>query len=425
MNSSRRRRAAHLILFASVAFSLAACGSTDGPKSMHVKKRSTEYFSEAEYGVKASPRVTTKRSRLPRGGGRDQVGKPYKVKGKWYYPKEDRNYAKTGAASWYGDAFHGRLTANGEIYDMTHLTAAHPTMPLPSYARVTNTKNGASVIVRVNDRGPYANGRIIDLSKRAAELLDYTHAGVAKVKVEYVGRAPLDGQDDRYLMASYRPGKNMDITPDPLSDGLPDGVMIAMNGPTPVGTVGAAGGAVALGGMAVKRAPVAVASAPIMVLQPPAPAAAEPLGFGGDTMLPDLGPLVPERPLEGFYSGETQIAMVTSYADERVKSASAAFAAFDRAAARMSPDELAAAWTARNGTPGEEYVAAGAFASETEAKSVATRLAEFGRTEIGISLEAGETWYELNVRPDGRAGVDAILEAAWQAGAPDALTVRE
>ena len=161
---------------------------------VNVKKRSKEYFSEADYGVKASPRVTTKKSNLARGGGRDQLGKPYKVRGKIYYPKEDKNYKKTGLASWYGDAFHGRLTANGEIYDMTHLTAAHPTMPLPSYARVTNVENGSSVIVRVNDRGPYSHNRLIDLSKRAAELLDYTRTGTAKVKVEYVGRAPLDGR---------------------------------------------------------------------------------------------------------------------------------------------------------------------------------------------------------------------------------------
>ena len=186
--------------------------------------------------MKASPRVSNLRTRLPRGGGRDQIGRPYKVAGKWYYPKEDRNYRKVGAASWYGDAFHGRLTANGEIYDMTHLTAAHPTMPLPSYARVTNIKNGSSVIVRVNDRGPYARGRIIDLSKRAADMLDYSHTGVAKVKVEYVGRAPLDGHDNSYLMASYRPGRG---AADP-SDGLPTGVMIAMNGPTPSKRVGVA-----------------------------------------------------------------------------------------------------------------------------------------------------------------------------------------
>jgi rare lipoprotein A len=159
------------------------------------------------------------------------LGKPYQVRGKWYYPKEDKSYKKVGAA-WYGDAFHGRLTVNGEIYDMTHLTAAHPTMPLPSYARVTNMENGSSVIVRVNDRGPYAHGRIIDLFCKAAEMLDYAHIGIASVKVEYVGRAPLEGRDDQFLLASYRPGSG-----DPASDGLPTGVMIAMNGPTPNGDI--------------------------------------------------------------------------------------------------------------------------------------------------------------------------------------------
>ncbi len=119
---------------------------------------------------------------------------------------------------------------------MTHLTAAHPTMPLPSYARVTNLKNGSSVIVRVNDRGPYHEGRIIDVSQRAAEMLDYANIGTAKVKVEYVGRAPLDGHDDQYLMASYHPGNR---APDP-SDGLPTGVMVAMNGPSPSLPIGAA-----------------------------------------------------------------------------------------------------------------------------------------------------------------------------------------
>ncbi len=110
---------------------------------------------------------------------------------------------------------------------MAHLTAAHPTMPLPSYARVTNLANGNSVIVRVNDRGPYEFDRVIDLSQKAAEMLDYQHHGTANVKVEYVGRAPLDGNDDAFLMASYRPGGG-DAIGQPAT-----GVMMAMNGPTP------------------------------------------------------------------------------------------------------------------------------------------------------------------------------------------------
>jgi rare lipoprotein A len=109
-------------------------------------------------------------------------------------------------ASWYGDDFHGRLTANGEVFDMGSLTAAHPTLPMPSYARVTNISNGKSLIVRVNDRGPYHGNRLIDVSNKAAELLEFKGNGVAKVRVEYVGRAPLEGSDDRQLMATLRTG---------------------------------------------------------------------------------------------------------------------------------------------------------------------------------------------------------------------------
>jgi rare lipoprotein A len=109
-------------------------------------------------------------------------------------------------ASWYGDDFHGRLTANGEIFDMASLTAAHPTLPMPCYARVTNLSNGKSLIVRVNDRGPYHGNRLIDVSNRAAELLEFKGNGVARVRVEYVARAPLEGSDDRQLVATLRTG---------------------------------------------------------------------------------------------------------------------------------------------------------------------------------------------------------------------------
>ncbi|WP_455478384.1 septal ring lytic transglycosylase RlpA family protein [Bartonella sp. B10] len=140
------------------------------------------------------------------GKGRAVVGKPYQIKGKWYYPKNDPTYKSIGQASWYGSDFHGRLTANGEVYDMDLLTAAHPTMPLPSYARVTNLENGASLIVRVNDRGPFMKNRIIDLSKQAAAVLGYANAGITNVKVEYISEAPVGYYDGSYLMASYLPG---------------------------------------------------------------------------------------------------------------------------------------------------------------------------------------------------------------------------
>ncbi len=179
---------------------LASCALK--PPSTNTASR--EYFSEKEYGVAASPQVVAKNNAVPKGGGRYHVGKPYKIKGKTYRPKDDPNYSKVGVASWYGKAFHGRQTANGEIYDMGELTAAHPTLPLPSYVRVTNLANDRSLVVRVNDRGPFKKGRIIDVSSAAADMLDFKHSGTAKVKVEYVGRAKLDAGDRQMLLASYK-----------------------------------------------------------------------------------------------------------------------------------------------------------------------------------------------------------------------------
>jgi rare lipoprotein A len=161
---------------------------------------------DPKYGVSSSPRVVALGDPVPKGGGTYRVGKPYTVAGRVYIPEEDPDYREEGMASWYGDDFHGRLTANGEVFDMSSLTAAHPTLPIPSYARVTNLRNGKSLIVRVNDRGPYHGNRLIDVSNKAAELLEFKSNGVARVRVEYVARAPLEGSDDRQLMATLRTG---------------------------------------------------------------------------------------------------------------------------------------------------------------------------------------------------------------------------
>ncbi|RUU14055.1 septal ring lytic transglycosylase RlpA family protein [Mesorhizobium sp. M7A.T.Ca.TU.009.01.3.2] len=403
----RLRRAATVALFAMSAALLAACASQPEPKAMVYKKtRSKEYFAESEYGVKASPRVISQNGRIQRGGGRDQLGKPYQVRGKWYYPKEDKRYAKVGLASWYGDAFHGRLTANGEVYDMTHLTAAHPTMPLPSYARVTNLKTGSSVIVRVNDRGPYHEGRIIDVSERAAQMLDYANTGTAQVKVEYVGRAPLDGDDDQYLMASYHPGNRV---PDP-SDGLPTGVMVAMNGPSPSLPAGSA--AVPFPGQLTDSGSVQ----PAMSAQPSA---------YGDLALPDFGPIVPERPQINLPPQSPFAVASLSYADERVERASNAFAAMGGDDG-MSPADVLQSWKRQPppGGPSTAYVAAGSFEDAGEAKRIAAQLAAFGKIEIQRSELDGEDWYSVNLYPDGHRNLDEMLQAAWSHGAPDALAVR-
>jgi rare lipoprotein A len=159
---------------------------------------------DPRYGVSASDRVVEPGDPVPKGGGVYRVGSPYVVGGQTYYPQNDPNYRAEGLASWYGDDFHGRYTANGEIFDKEGISAAHPTLPLPSYVRVTNLSNSHSIIVRVNDRGPYHGNRIIDVSTRAAHLLGFYNRGTVPVRVEYVGRAPLEGSDDRILEATLR-----------------------------------------------------------------------------------------------------------------------------------------------------------------------------------------------------------------------------
>lgn len=126
-----------------------------------------------------------------------KIGAPYTVGSRTFVPAEDSTYDAIGLASWYGDGFHGKPTANGEIYDMNALVAAHPTLPMPSYVHVTNLRNGRTVLLRVNNRGPFAPGRIIDVSREAANLLGFANNGVTQVRVRYVGRAPLDGRTDR------------------------------------------------------------------------------------------------------------------------------------------------------------------------------------------------------------------------------------
>jgi len=118
--------------------------------------------------------------------GTYKVGKPYRIGRVWYHPKVDYSYKETGMASWYGAKFHNRRTANGQIFDMNAISAAHRTLPLPSVVQVTNLKNGRSLKVLVNDRGPFAHDRIIDLSRRAAQLLGFERAGIVRVRVEII-----------------------------------------------------------------------------------------------------------------------------------------------------------------------------------------------------------------------------------------------
>ncbi|MBX9588433.1 MAG: septal ring lytic transglycosylase RlpA family protein [Hyphomonadaceae bacterium] len=168
--------------------------------------RGREARSTPRTDAPVSPRVVPLGQPVPKGGGIYKVGNPYRIDGILYTPVEDPTYDRTGVASFYSEDFHGRKTANGEVFDMWALTAAHPTLPLPSYAYVTNLSNGRTLLVRLNDRGPYARGRVIDLSRASARLLGFEMQGTAMVRVRYAGRAPLNGDDhyeQRFLASQH------------------------------------------------------------------------------------------------------------------------------------------------------------------------------------------------------------------------------
>ncbi|MEE2662147.1 MAG: septal ring lytic transglycosylase RlpA family protein [Pseudomonadota bacterium] len=151
------------------------------------------------HGAKKLIHTQKKTETLPKTRGIYKIGQPYRIENTWYYPAENFNYVETGIASWYGPKFHGKKTANGEIYDMNMLTAAHRTLPMPCLVRVLNLQNGRSLMLRVNDRGPFARGRIIDVSRRAAQLLGFHRAGTARVRVEIIA-----DQSQRLKLAALR-----------------------------------------------------------------------------------------------------------------------------------------------------------------------------------------------------------------------------
>ena len=168
-----------------------------------------------------------------------KVGKPYQVRGVWYYPQEDFDYDETGVASWYGPDFHGKLTGNGEVFDQNVLSAAHKTLPMPCIVRVTNLENGRSVVVRVNDRGPFVNNRVIDMSRRGAQLLGFEGKGTARVRVQILadesrvlaGKLKSDTPNEPRIAAAPRESVAAETLPPPGSREAPRAVNVAVSPP--------------------------------------------------------------------------------------------------------------------------------------------------------------------------------------------------
>jgi len=255
---------------------------------------------DPRYGVASSARVVGPGEPVPKGGGVYRVGKPYNVAGRTYTPEDNARYNMVGLASWYGDDFHGRYTANGEVYDMNAISAASPTLPLPCYARVTNLSNHRSIVVRVNDRGPYVGDRLIDVSVKTAKLLGFYGQGVTRVKVEYVGRAPLTGSDDQKLAETLRdntPIAGMKVaSAEPFSgtffDPHPMTRLPAHRAPTPPDRPYAAGGA------------------DVAAVAPLAPSAHKPVAQAAPQRAPTVELAAATRP-------EPQVSPVSAYAPVR------------------------------------------------------------------------------------------------------------
>jgi rare lipoprotein A len=279
--------AGRVVIVSALALLVANCAK----QTQRTAQQSREIgaFSDPKYG-KASPRVVGMDEDAPKGGGRYQVGRPYMVAGRRYVPRERPvGYTATGNASWYGIAFHGRRTANGEVYDRKSISAAHPTMPLPSYARVTNLTNNHSIVVRVNDRGPYHGGRVLDVSERTADLLRFRHIGTARVKIDYLGPAALAGSDDQKLVASLSTDG-----PARAPGGTAPATMVASAAPLPAASPPSA--APASGGSLLSFAATAPEPAPRAV--PAAPGTAPNAGGAARYTPVENAPHPPARPFD-------------------------------------------------------------------------------------------------------------------------------
>lgn len=372
-------RTGRLACLVGVGAALAACSSTEqlAPK-----------FSEAEYG-KSSPRVVNGSKKVPDGGGRYMVGKPYRVAGKTYVPQDNpEGYTTTGTASWYGANFHGRQTANGEVYDMGDLTAAHPTLPLPSYVRVTNLGNGRSVIVRVNDRGPFSRSRVIDVSSATASMLDFKRAGTAKVQVDYIGPAQMDGKDNKMLVASYR-----DASEGPAMLPGMGNTMIAANETKTRRPL------LAFGSKSRQAVDFSVAD--------------ETLAFGAThEATPPQDPLAPLILDAGFAQG---------YAEADVQVFTRAQAA---ATALANGDAFDVAEPARP-VPAPQMVQVGTFSDMSNAKRVASRLSKLGEPVIAEDNSKGRVVHIVRVRVvSASVSPQAVIDAAGGLGLPGAFVMR-
>jgi rare lipoprotein A len=357
-----------LAVVAAAAASLAACASV-----------------RPEYAT----RLPSQGPRVVPGGGGYKVGAPYQVNGVWYTPREQPDYDQVGVASWYGERFNLKATANGEIFDKDIPSAAHPTLPLPSLVEVTNLDNGRKLVVRVNDRGPYVDGRIIDLSEEAARELGYERAGLARVRVRYVGRAPLYGEDSiRYAKVEAprrfaAPAKALARTPATTS--APPAAKI-------LPPASRAADIILTAAPAPRTPPVIVQTS----LAPLAGAAHAPLT---GKALPDLRPRA-APPVE-----------LSAAATAPAEPAPLPAAPLPAAPATVAPSAVAAA---------PFRIQVGAFANPGNARRAVAQVASAGPASVLPMSRDGSTLYRVVIDAADQDQAEALREKVAQAGFADA-----
>jgi rare lipoprotein A len=365
--------------------------------------------------------------RPPSDPGAHGTNAPYQVAGIWYVPHEQPHYDETGIASWYGDAFNMKATANGEVFDMNQFSAAHTTLPLPSLVEVTNLDNGRKLVVRVNDRGPFVGGRVIDLSHAAAAELGYDRAGTAHVRVKYVGPAPLAGPEAgvRYAKASPPPAYGAPAYASPLraasyaSGGLSasrpaDEEIFGQDTPTAGAITPAVAKPAPVGSSALTPLPAAVSSrAAVDVPTPPPPsrAAAEPSSrlsrdaFVSNVVARRVQP-VSQRASLAAMTGEDSSGPVL------VAAASTPAASLPAAASR-APSAKAYS------------IQAGAFSDQDRAKRAAAQLASTGTVKVEPFERSGVTLYRVYLAGlSDEAEAHAVRDKVAAIGFTDARVVR-
>lgn len=346
-----------------------------------------------------------------------KVGKPYQIKGVWYYPEVNYNYVEEGVASWYGPGFHGRATANGETYDMNDLTAAHRTLPMPSIVRVTNLENGRSIKLKVNDRGPFARERIIDVSRRASQLLGFHQQGTTPVRVEIV--------EDESRMLAAALGVPSDVAwaaayqaPTVVATVAPPSA-VAAPAETPAATAVAAEEPAAY----TETAAAAQASGPET-----APTYADAAAGTADPMVASSQPMpeaVPDTPVPAMAADEP--GPVPAYYGYGTSYAAYTPIATPTDAPLVKPASAVNA-VARHPVAGGEvhWVQAGAFADPGRAAAVRRRLASFGPTVTSPSMIAGRSLLRVRVGPlYSEAEARHVLASVSRAGFPDSRIVED